>query len=82
MRGQIYGTNCQTIQTSLKSVQVFVTELVRLPVNGLHWTHVNVVYFVVNDQNIPFKFKRTPVPPERKRRAFKVAEHSFAGGQQ
>ena len=78
MRGH---SNCQNLP-SLKSVQVFVTELAWFPVNGLHRTQVNVVYFVVNDLNIPFKFKRTPMPPERKPRAFKVAEQSFVGGQQ
>ena len=56
-------------------MQVFVTELAQFPVNGLHRTRVNQVYFVVNGLIIPFKFKRTPVPPERKPRAFKVAEH-------
>ena len=63
-------------------MQVFVTELAQFPVNGLHRTRVNEVYFVVNGLIIPFKFKRTPVPPERKPRAFKVAEHSFAESQQ
>ena len=63
-------------------MQVFVTELAQFPVNGLHRTRVNEVYFVVNGLIIPFKFKQTPVPPERKRRALKGAKHSFAVSQQ